>query len=104
MYGSEKEDFAIEFEKNCFITAFDVLERVRYKYDERINFQLVSEPGTPLKPDHVVEKARTYRVKQLARWGKLSQTVLTLEPHILLNVIILGTDFRWKPIKNIKLQ
>ena len=52
MYGSEK--------KSSFITTFDVLERVRYKYDERSNLQLVSEYGTPLKSDHVVEKARTY--------------------------------------------
>ena len=66
-YGTEKEDFVIEFEKSSFITAFHVLETVRYKYDERSNLQLVSEHGTPLKPDHVVEKARTYRVKQLAR-------------------------------------
>ena len=66
-YGSVKEDFVIEFEKSSFITAFDVLERVRYKYDERSNIQLVSEHGTSLKHDHVVEKARTYRVKQFAR-------------------------------------
>ena len=66
-YGSEKKDFVIEFEKSSFIAAFDVLERVRYKYDERSNLQLVSEHGTLLNPDHVVEKARTYRGKQLAR-------------------------------------
>ena len=66
-YGSEKEDFVIEFEKSCFITAFDVLERVRYKCDERSNLQLVSEHRTPLKSDHVVDKARTYGVKRLAR-------------------------------------
>ena len=29
-YESEIVTFVIEFEKNCFITAFDVLERVRY--------------------------------------------------------------------------
>ena len=59
-YGSVKEDFVI--------TAFDVLERVRYKYDERSsNLQLVSEHGTFLKHDHVVENARTYRVMQFAR-------------------------------------
>ena len=51
-YRNEKEDFVIEFEKSSFITAFDVLERVRYKYDESSNLQLVSEHGTPLRPDH----------------------------------------------------
>ena len=32
---------------------FIVLERVKYKYDEHGNHQLVSEHGTPLKSDHV---------------------------------------------------
>ena len=45
-YGSEKEDFVIEFEENCFINAFDVLDMVRYKYDESRNLQLVSERDT----------------------------------------------------------
>ena len=66
-YVGEKEDFVIEFEKSSFITAFAVLESVRYKYDERSYLQLVSEHGTPLKPAHIVEKARTCRGKQLAR-------------------------------------
>ena len=30
-FGSEKGDYVMEFEKNCFITAFDVLEKVRYR-------------------------------------------------------------------------
>ena len=85
-YGSETVNFVIElekncfitafdvlervgckYEKNCFITAFDVLERVGYKYDERSNLQLVSEHGTPLKSTHVIGKAKTYRVKRLAK-------------------------------------
>ena len=49
------------------MTSFDIQERARYKYDERSNLQLVSEHGTPLKSDHVVEKAKTYRVKRLAK-------------------------------------
>ena len=52
---------------HTLFTAFDVLERMRYKYDERNNLQLVNEHGTPLKSDHVIEKARTYRVKRLAK-------------------------------------
>ena len=66
-YESEIVNFVIEFEKNCFITAFDVLERVRYKYNERSNLQLVSEHVTPLKSAHVIENGKTYRVKRLAK-------------------------------------
>ena len=35
------------------ITTFDGRERVRYKYDERSNLQLISEHWTPLKSAHV---------------------------------------------------
>ena len=66
-YESEIVNFVIEFEKNCFITAFDVLESVRYKYDERSNPQPVSEHWAPLKSTHVIEKAKTYLVKRLAK-------------------------------------
>ena len=29
-FGSERGDCVVEFEKNCFIAAFDVFEKVRY--------------------------------------------------------------------------
>ena len=30
-FGSKRGDYVVEFEKNCFINAFDILENVRYK-------------------------------------------------------------------------
>ena len=66
-YGSEKDGFVIEFEKNCFVTVCDVLERVRCRYGEHSNLQLVSKHMTLLKHGHVVEKARTYGVKRLVK-------------------------------------
>ena len=54
----------MEFEKNCFIAAFDVLENVRYRCGTRSMLRLFNGHGVLLESRHLVEKARTYRVKR----------------------------------------
>ena len=67
-----------------------------YKYDERSNLQLGSEHGTHLKPAHIVEKARTYRVSETREAksnGSYSRTShLTKRYYSAVNIYIKAID------------
>ena len=54
----------MEFEKNCYIAAFDVLEKVRYRCGTCSMLRLFNDHGVLLESSHLVKKARTYRVKR----------------------------------------
>ena len=62
-YGKEIEDYIIGFENKCFIAASDVLKKARYRYEQDSILQLFNEHGVPLKPSHLIENARSYRIK-----------------------------------------
>ena len=54
----------MEFENDCFITAFDVLKKVRYRCGTCSTLRLFKDHGVLLEPSYPVEKARAYRVKR----------------------------------------
>ena len=50
-----------------FTTAFDLLEKVRYICGTCIMLRLFNDHGIVLESSHLVEKARTYRVKRQSK-------------------------------------
>ena len=64
-YGSEKDEYMLEFSDGNFITVPDVLYRARKRY-WKSKLQLENEHGTVLKSNAVVENARCYKVKRRA--------------------------------------
>ena len=66
-FGSERGDYVMEFEKKCFITAFDILEKVRYICGTCSTLRLYNDHGLLLETSHLVEKAMTYRVKRQSK-------------------------------------
>ena len=63
----ERGDYVVEFEKNCFIAAFDVSKKVRYRCGTRSMPQLFNDHVVLLKSCHLLEKARTYRVNRQSK-------------------------------------
>ena len=58
-------DYVVEFEKNCFIADFDVLEKVLDRNCGTCStLRLFNDHGVLLETSHLVEKAKTYRVKR----------------------------------------
>ena len=53
-FGSERGDYVVEFEKNCFITASDVLEKVRYRCGTCSMLLLFNDHGVILESSHLV--------------------------------------------------
>ena len=66
-FGSERGDYVVEFEKNSFITAFEVFEKVRYRCGTCSELRLFNDHGVLLESSHLGEKARTYRVKRQSK-------------------------------------
>ena len=62
-FWSERGDYVVEFEKNCFISAFDVFETVKFRYGTCSTLRLFNDHGILLEWSHLVEKSRTDRVK-----------------------------------------
>ena len=62
-YGSEKEDYVLEFEYN-FVTVTDVLSKARRRYGKYCRLQLFNEHKVLLASNHFVGKGRSYQVRR----------------------------------------
>ena len=71
-YGVEKEmDNVIEFKCLHFVTAWDVLEKVKeLRYGNGCVLHLYNDKGRKLQVNYITEKARMYCVKRHPKWTK----------------------------------
>ena len=55
------------YNADCFITAFDVLEKVRYRCGTCNTLRFFNDHVVVMESSHLVEKVRTYRVKRQSK-------------------------------------
>ena len=66
-YGKERGDRVMEFSRTNFATAHDVIDRALPAYGGCCILRLYNEHGRELDSGEVIENARVYMVKRVAR-------------------------------------